>query len=42
MTSVLGNVTVYTTDGCGFGYVQCGKVDGAYATVDFGPGGNNR
>ncbi|BFY97210.1 hypothetical protein BsWGS_00250 [Bradybaena similaris] len=40
VTSVLGNVTVYTTDGCGLGYLQCGKVDGAYATVDFGPGDN--
>ncbi|CAL1533778.1 unnamed protein product [Lymnaea stagnalis] len=31
------NVTLYTTDGCGFQYLKCGQVDGAYATVDFGP-----
>ncbi|CAG5132937.1 unnamed protein product, partial [Candidula unifasciata] len=36
--SILGNVTVYTTDGCGLSYMNCGKVKGAYATVDFGPG----
>ncbi|XP_059174646.1 beta-galactosidase-like [Physella acuta] len=32
------NVTLYTTDGCGLGYLRCGKVNGSYATVDFGPG----
>nr|WMP40581.1 beta-galactosidase [synthetic construct] len=35
--SILGNSTViYTTDGDGDGYLKCGKVEGVYATVDFG------
>uniref|UniRef100_A0A0B7ART6 Beta-galactosidase n=1 Tax=Arion vulgaris TaxID=1028688 RepID=A0A0B7ART6_9EUPU len=35
--SLLGDVVVYTTDGCGLHYLYCGKSEGAYATVDFGP-----
>lgn len=39
--SLLGpDVLLYTTDGAGDGYVRCGSVQGAYATVDFGPGAN--
>lgn len=39
--SILGpNILLYTTDGDGDGYVRCGSVQGAYATVDFGPGAN--
>lgn len=35
----LGNSTVlFTTDGAGEGFMKCGKVDGLYATVDFGAG----
>ena len=35
----LGNkVVLFTTDGNGDGYLQCGKVPGVYATVDFGAG----
>lgn len=29
---------LFTTDGDGDGYLQCGKVPGVYATVDFGSG----
>jgi len=37
----LGNdVVLFTTDGSGDGYLQCGRVDNAFATVDFGPGGD--
>jgi beta-galactosidase len=37
----LGNdVLIYTTDGDGDGYLKCGSVKGAYATVDFGPTGS--
>lgn len=32
------DVLLYTTDGSGDGYLTCGKNDGAYSTVDFGPG----
>ena len=31
---------MYTTDGDGDGYVRCGSIRDAYATVDFGPGAN--
>ncbi|XP_070391144.1 beta-galactosidase-like [Dermacentor albipictus] len=31
------DVVLYTTDGAGDGFLKCGKVDGAYTTVDFGP-----
>ncbi|RUS69129.1 hypothetical protein EGW08_023112 [Elysia chlorotica] len=35
--AALGEETVlYSTDGDGAGYLKCGKVDGVYATVDFG------
>ncbi|XP_054929535.1 beta-galactosidase-like [Dermacentor andersoni] len=35
----LGNdVVLYTTDGDADGYLKCGKLDGAYTTVDFGTG----
>ena len=33
-------VLMYTTDGDGDGYLRCGKTQGAYATIDFGPGAN--
>ena len=37
--SVLGDdVVIYTTDGAGDNYLKCGKVEGTYATVDFGGG----
>lgn len=29
---------LFSTDGDGDGYLQCGKVPGVYATVDFGAG----
>ncbi|KAG0436340.1 hypothetical protein HPB47_018005, partial [Ixodes persulcatus] len=32
------DVLLYTTDGSGDGYLTCGKNDGAYSTIDFGPG----
>jgi beta-galactosidase len=32
------NVLLFTTDGDGDGYLQCGRVPGVYATVDFGAG----
>ncbi|KAK7465953.1 hypothetical protein BaRGS_00037491 [Batillaria attramentaria] len=37
--SILGeNIIIYTTDdGDGAGYLKCGAIGGAYATVDFGP-----
>uniref|UniRef100_A0AAZ3R5Z9 Beta-galactosidase n=1 Tax=Oncorhynchus tshawytscha TaxID=74940 RepID=A0AAZ3R5Z9_ONCTS len=39
--SHLGNdVVLFTTDGAGAGYLKCGTLQGVYATVDFGPGGN--
>ncbi|KAI0240842.1 Beta-galactosidase [Lamellibrachia satsuma] len=31
---------LFTTDGNGIGYLNCGTIDGVYSTVDFGPGGN--
>ena len=31
---------MYTTDGDSDGYVRCGSIQDAYATVDFGPGAN--
>ena len=35
----LGPKTVlFTTDGDGDGFLKCGKIKEAYATVDFGPG----
>jgi hypothetical protein len=35
----LGNdVVLFSTDGDGDGYLQCGKIPGVYATVDFGAG----
>ena len=37
----LGRETVlFTTDGNGDGYLQCGKIAQVYATVDFGAGGD--
>lgn len=37
--SLLGNdIVLFTTDGAGDGYLQCGKIQDVYATVDFGPG----
>uniref|UniRef100_A0A8C4XAA5 Beta-galactosidase n=1 Tax=Erpetoichthys calabaricus TaxID=27687 RepID=A0A8C4XAA5_ERPCA len=33
-------VVLFTTDGAGLGYLKCGTLQGLYATVDFGPGGN--
>ncbi|XP_071382356.1 beta-galactosidase [Centroberyx affinis] len=39
--SHLGEQAVlFTTDGAGLGYLKCGSIQGLYATVDFGPGGN--
>lgn len=39
--SYLGDdVVLFTTDGDGIGYLKCGSIQGLYATVDFGPGGN--
>ena len=32
------NVVLYTTDGNGDGFLQCGKIDNVFATVDFGSG----
>ncbi len=34
------DVVLYTTDGDADNYLRCGRVPGAYATVDFGPGTN--
>ncbi|KAL8573278.1 hypothetical protein ACOMHN_006689 [Nucella lapillus] len=35
--TILGDtVIIYTTDGDGIGYVECGRADGAYVTIDFG------
>ena len=31
-------VVLFSTDGDGDGYLQCGKIPGVYATVDFGAG----
>ncbi|KAG7263105.1 hypothetical protein CRUP_003641, partial [Coryphaenoides rupestris] len=37
----LGDEAVlFTTDGAGLNYLKCGAIQGLYATVDFGPGGN--
>ncbi|XP_069766236.1 beta-galactosidase isoform X2 [Narcine bancroftii] len=37
----LGNeIVLFTTDGAGEEYLKCGTLQGLYATVDFGPGGN--
>ncbi|XP_036420665.1 beta-galactosidase [Colossoma macropomum] len=33
-------VVLFSTDGAGVGYLKCGSLQGVYATVDFGPGGN--
>ncbi|XP_063076269.1 beta-galactosidase [Engraulis encrasicolus] len=33
-------VVLFTTDGAGVSYLKCGSLQGLYATVDFGPGGN--
>lgn len=33
-------VVLFTTDGAGLNYLKCGSIQGLYATVDFGPGGN--
>ncbi|MCJ8748960.1 hypothetical protein PDJAM_G00170570 [Pangasius djambal] len=39
--SHLGNdVVLFSTDGAGVDYLKCGAMQGVYATVDFGPGGN--
>jgi len=29
---------IYSTDGSGADYLKCGKIDGVYATIDFGMG----
>ncbi|XP_064411062.1 beta-galactosidase [Latimeria chalumnae] len=34
------DIILFTTDGAGKRYLKCGTVQGLYATVDFGPGGN--
>lgn len=34
------DVVLFSTDGTGDGYLQCGKIPGVYATVDFGAGIN--
>nr|CAD7444512.1 unnamed protein product [Timema bartmani] len=34
------DAVLFTTDGAGDGYLQCGKIDGVFATVDFGSGTN--
>ena len=35
--TVLGDdIIIYTTDGGADGYLKCGVVKGAYATIDFG------
>jgi hypothetical protein len=37
--NIVGNAAVlYTTDGAGSSYLKCGKIEGVYATVDFGTG----
>ncbi|PNF39271.1 hypothetical protein B7P43_G16708 [Cryptotermes secundus] len=37
--NIVGNAAVlYTTDGAGSSYLRCGKIEGVYATVDFGTG----
>jgi hypothetical protein len=37
VSSIVGDAAVlYTTDGAAPSYLKCGKVDGVYATVDFG------
>jgi beta-galactosidase len=37
VSSIVGDTAVlYTTDGAASSYLKCGKVDGVYATVDFG------
>ncbi|XP_072416594.1 beta-galactosidase [Chiloscyllium punctatum] len=33
-------VILFTTDGADKGFLKCGALQGLYATVDFGPGGN--
>ncbi|KAM3624499.1 uncharacterized protein V6R79_024275 [Siganus canaliculatus] len=33
-------VVLFTTDGGGVNYLKCGSIQGLYATVDFGAGGN--
>ncbi|XP_067911216.1 beta-galactosidase isoform X2 [Heterodontus francisci] len=33
-------IVLFTTDGAGENYLKCGSLQGLYATVDFGPGGN--
>uniref|UniRef100_A0A3B1IU71 Beta-galactosidase n=1 Tax=Astyanax mexicanus TaxID=7994 RepID=A0A3B1IU71_ASTMX len=39
--SYLGDeVVLFTTDGARVSYLKCGSIQGAYATVDFGAGGN--
>jgi beta-galactosidase len=37
--SIVGDAAVlYSTDGAGLSYLRCGKIEGVYATVDFGAG----
>jgi hypothetical protein len=37
--NVVGDAAVlYTTDGAASSYLRCGKIEGVYATVDFGTG----
>jgi hypothetical protein len=34
---IVGNAAIlYTTDGAAVSYLRCGKIEGVYATVDFG------
>ncbi|KAL6466600.1 hypothetical protein MHYP_G00244040 [Metynnis hypsauchen] len=33
-------VVLFSTDGAAVSYLKCGALQGVYATVDFGPGGN--
>ncbi|KAK2865902.1 hypothetical protein Q7C36_001958 [Tachysurus vachellii] len=34
------DVVLFSTDGATINYLKCGALQGVYATVDFGPGGN--
>lgn len=37
--SKVGDAAVlYSTDGAGLSFLRCGKIEGVYATVDFGAG----
>ena len=32
------NVVLFTVDGAGVDFLECGAIDSLYSTVDFGPG----